>query len=417
MAVPSGLVSDCADPKRVGEVLGGRPRLLRTTSNGPTGRLREPGGLRRPREPASQAGCAIVDSNGVGPSIFFQPVPEPKVARNRLHIGRKVGSDTAMRPRSAAGGSRLSQYCSMEVRGWSATSCWQAVLPGARVVEVQPAGAVQGLLGLTDRQAAWQHRVLIAVPAGQVDGKPPQAGGAAVAQPAQRQELAALEFAVDVGEPAAEADIDAGQAGPALPLALAQPLPSEVLVDWGIAGGIAPWCLIRPGVSRSLPAAGRRWLRGPADARGDTVAPGGGRSPSQITLRASERRFRKARAQQTTAPWRQVVRARIMLLAPRAWLMRGTSPRKLGIAPNTVGKRRKRFWKDGIDGLADRKRPGRPRVFAATLTGPGQGDRRRAARYRWGAAWPLEPLRAARRTARDGPGGCHLHDNAMALAA
>jgi transposase len=37
--------------------------------------------------------------------------------------------------------------------------------------------------------------------------------------------------------------------------------------------------------------------------------------------------------------------------------------RKLGIAPNTVGKWRKRFSREGVDGLADRKRPGRPRAF------------------------------------------------------
>jgi hypothetical protein len=72
-------------------------------------------------------------------------------------------------------------------------------------------------------------------------------GGAAVAQPAQRQDLAAFEFAFDVGEAAAEADGDAGKARPTHPLALAEPLAREVLVDSGIAGGIAPWCLIRLG--------------------------------------------------------------------------------------------------------------------------------------------------------------------------
>jgi hypothetical protein len=34
-----------------------------------------------------------------------------------------------------------------------------------------------------------------------------------------------FEFAVEVGKPAAEPDIDTGQAGPALPLTLAEPLP------------------------------------------------------------------------------------------------------------------------------------------------------------------------------------------------
>jgi transposase len=96
------------------------------------------------------------------------------------------------------------------------------------------------------------------------------------------------------------------------------------------------------------------------------VAAGGGRSPFQITLRAGERRFLKARARQATAPYRQVVRARIVLLAA-AGLANTHIARKLGIAPNTAGKWRKRFWKEGIDGLADRKRPGRPRAFAAAV--------------------------------------------------
>jgi transposase len=96
------------------------------------------------------------------------------------------------------------------------------------------------------------------------------------------------------------------------------------------------------------------------------VAGGGGRSPFAITLRAGERRFLKARARQATAPYRQVVRARIVLLAA-AGLANTHIARKLGIAPNTVGKWRKRFWTAGVDGLADRKRPGRPRVFAAAV--------------------------------------------------
>jgi transposase len=93
---------------------------------------------------------------------------------------------------------------------------------------------------------------------------------------------------------------------------------------------------------------------------------GGGRSPFQIRLRAGERRFLKARARQATAPYRQVLRARIVLLAA-AGLTNSHIAGKLGIAPNTVVKWRKRFWTEGVDGLADRKRPGRPRGFAAAV--------------------------------------------------
>jgi hypothetical protein len=34
---------------------------------------------------------AIVDPDGVGPRIWFQPVPEPKVVKNRVHLDLAVG--------------------------------------------------------------------------------------------------------------------------------------------------------------------------------------------------------------------------------------------------------------------------------------------------------------------------------------
>jgi len=96
------------------------------------------------------------------------------------------------------------------------------------------------------------------------------------------------------------------------------------------------------------------------------VARGGGRSPYQITLGASQRRWLKALTRQGTAEHRQVTRARIVLLASAGWANRGIA-RKLGLAPNTVGKWRKRFFAEGVDGLRDRKRPGRPRRFPAAV--------------------------------------------------
>ncbi len=96
------------------------------------------------------------------------------------------------------------------------------------------------------------------------------------------------------------------------------------------------------------------------------MARGGGRSPYQITLGASQRRWLKALTRQGTAEHRQVTRARIVLLASAGWANRGIA-RKLGLAPNTVGKWRKRFFAEGVDGLGDRKRPGRPRRFPAAV--------------------------------------------------
>jgi transposase len=96
------------------------------------------------------------------------------------------------------------------------------------------------------------------------------------------------------------------------------------------------------------------------------VARGGGRSPFVVTLRASARRFLKRLVRQQTAQQRRVIRARIVLLAADGWTNVGIA-RKLGIAPNTACKWRKRFYQEGFDGLGDRKRPGRPRVFPAAV--------------------------------------------------
>jgi transposase len=92
------------------------------------------------------------------------------------------------------------------------------------------------------------------------------------------------------------------------------------------------------------------------------VAGGGGRSPFVVMLTASQRRWLKALTRRPTAQQRQVTRARIVLLASAGWANQAIA-RKLAIAPNTAGKWPKRFCQEGVDGLADRKRPGRPRVF------------------------------------------------------
>jgi transposase len=96
------------------------------------------------------------------------------------------------------------------------------------------------------------------------------------------------------------------------------------------------------------------------------VAQTGRRSPFQISLRASQRRFLKAQARGQAVPWRVVVRARIVLDAA-AGLPNALIARRIGVAPNTVLKWRKRFWEQGFQGLWDRKRPGRPRVFPAAV--------------------------------------------------
>jgi transposase len=96
------------------------------------------------------------------------------------------------------------------------------------------------------------------------------------------------------------------------------------------------------------------------------VARGGGRSPFAVVLTASQRRLLKAVVRRPTAQQRQVTRARIVLGAAGG-LANAHIARKLGVAPNTVAKWRKRVCWEGVDGLADRKRSGRPRVFGAAV--------------------------------------------------
>jgi hypothetical protein len=63
-----------------------------------------------------------------------------------------------------------------------------------------------------------------------------------------------------------------------------------------------------------------------------------------------------------TAPYRQVVRARIVLAAAGGMSNAGIA-RLLSISEDTVRTWRNRFVAQGLAGLADRPRPGRPPVY------------------------------------------------------
>jgi transposase-like protein len=86
------------------------------------------------------------------------------------------------------------------------------------------------------------------------------------------------------------------------------------------------------------------------------------RDPFVIELSDETRQELEALARKGTAEQRMGLRARIALAAADGEENLGIAER-LGVAPNTVIKWRKRFFEEGIDGLADRKRSGRPRTF------------------------------------------------------
>lgn len=99
---------------------------------------------------------------------------------------------------------------------------------------------------------------------------------------------------------------------------------------------------------------------------GGMVARPGRQSPFVVQLQASERKLLQRMVRTPTAQYRQVLRAKIVLAAA-AGLTNAHIARRLGITVNTVRKWRKRYAAQGLAGLADRKRCGRPRVYGAVV--------------------------------------------------
>jgi transposase len=81
-----------------------------------------------------------------------------------------------------------------------------------------------------------------------------------------------------------------------------------------------------------------------------------------IVLDADDRERLESTARRLTAPLRDVCRARIVLAAADG-LENVEIAASVRAAVNTVSKWRKRFFEEGIDGLSDRHRSGRPRTF------------------------------------------------------
>jgi len=86
-------------------------------------------------------------------------------------------------------------------------------------------------------------------------------------------------------------------------------------------------------------------------------------SALEIELSDDQREHLEKTVRKQTAPQRAVVRARIVLLAADG-VSNHEIARRLGCSRYTVWQWRKRFFEEGLDGLADRPRPGRPRSFS-----------------------------------------------------
>ncbi len=93
------------------------------------------------------------------------------------------------------------------------------------------------------------------------------------------------------------------------------------------------------------------------------------RSPYVITLSAADRVVLEERARAYTAPFAQVVRAKIVLLAADGEPNMKIAER-LDVHVDVVSRWRRRYVESGLAGLADRQRSGRPRSFPPEVLAP-----------------------------------------------
>ena len=92
------------------------------------------------------------------------------------------------------------------------------------------------------------------------------------------------------------------------------------------------------------------------------------RSPYVIELSEGEREALERVATKYSSPYRDVMRAKIVLYAARGLSNKEIASR-LDLPRQVVSKWRKRFFEEGMAGLAERPRRGRPATFSPTGRG------------------------------------------------
>lgn len=97
-------------------------------------------------------------------------------------------------------------------------------------------------------------------------------------------------------------------------------------------------------------------------------------SPFAIDLSPVERAVLESTNRRYSAPYRDVVRARIVLLAAEGHENTEIA-RRLGTPVQIVSKWRKRFFEERVAGLAERARTGRRPGFPPSARRRRQGDR------------------------------------------
>ena len=86
-------------------------------------------------------------------------------------------------------------------------------------------------------------------------------------------------------------------------------------------------------------------------------------SPYVIALTHTERSVLEARTRRYTLPYRDVMRAKVVLLAAEG-LENKEIGERLDMPRPVVSKWRKRFFLERLEGLEDRSRGGRPPAFS-----------------------------------------------------
>ncbi len=110
----------------------------------------------------------------------------------------------------------------------------------------------------------------------------------------------------------------------------------------------------------------------------------------KIELSEQERSELERVARAEKLPWREVQRAKIVLYSAEGQSDVDIAAR-LDTSAGIVGRWRRRFCAERLDGLKDRARAGRPRRFPPGAGRRGEGNRVRAARHSRPAALALQP--------------------------
>jgi len=111
-------------------------------------------------------------------------------------------------------------------------------------------------------------------------------------------------------------------------------------------------------------------------------------SPHQVVLSDEQRWALERRARAYSGPHRDVVRAKAILLAADG-LANTEIAERLAVSRQAVSQWRIRFCREGVQGLEERPRPGRPRRFSPGAGRRGEGDGVRVAGQDRGAAVAL----------------------------